>query len=156
PLRRRSAPAAPERKSPPDRCRKITGISLSRQISFFHCQFQRTEKRHHSPLPFSATLGLRMFASQSDILLGPKNLQAEDKQHRLITQLSEFRRHRIDVSSIPVETRLDCEILLAADLEGHRGRVDAAADIEPPQFFQTGVVVSDRGAVRKAGYQQAA
>src|SRR5215470_8797558 len=57
--------------------------------------------------------------------VGTRNLQAEDKQHRLITQLPEFRRHRIDVSSIPVETRLDCEILLAADLEGHRRRVDA-------------------------------
>src|ERR1700730_7578173 len=67
--------------------------------------------------------------------------ETEDEQHRLIAQFPQFRRHRVDVSCISAEPRLDSDILPPTDLKGHRRRIDAAANIELPQFFQAGVVV---------------
>ena len=37
--------------------------------------------------------------------------EAEDEQHRLIAQFPQFRRHRVDVSCISAEPRLDRDIL---------------------------------------------
>jgi hypothetical protein len=47
-------------------------------------------RRPRLPLRFSATVGLRIFASRSDILLDRRNLQTENKQHRLFTHLPRF------------------------------------------------------------------
>jgi tetratricopeptide (TPR) repeat protein len=71
--------------------------SLNNLALLYHNQgrYADAEPPSHQRLPlrFSATVGLRIFAWRSDILLERRNLQTENKQHRLITHLPEFRRH---------------------------------------------------------------
>src|ERR1700683_1829375 len=83
-----------------------------------------------------------------------RNLQTKNEQHRLIPHLAKLRRHRIDVESIAVEPRLDCNELLAAHLECHRRCIDAASDVEMPKLIQSGVIVGRHRSVSEARYEE--
>src|ERR1700730_779837 len=135
---------------------------FTRNLPFSFSHFQRMDGL--SPRPgthlVNSVSRSACACSRERLAIGPlskdRELKTEDEQHRLITHLPELRRHRVDVSSIPVKSRLDCEILPTADSEGHWRSVDAAANIELPEFLQTGVVVGHHRAIREAGYQEAA
>jgi hypothetical protein len=48
----------------------------------------------------------------------------------------EVRASSRDVERVPVQARLNHDVLSADDLERHWGRVDAAADIETPELVE--------------------
>src|SRR6202521_5347142 len=83
-------------------------------------------------------------------------LQCEDIQHGRVALLLEFRR--VDELGLGGSTwpRRDRQILLAVDLEGHRRRAKARADIDLPQFVERGVVERRNRAVQQPEEDQSA
>src|SRR5262245_35476199 len=82
--------------------------------------------------------------------------EPEHKQHRLVALLLQFRRERVLANRDAAQAGEDRDILLAVDLEGHRRRVEADADIDLPDLLQRRVVIGDERSVREAGEDQAA
>src|ERR1700722_13224767 len=83
-------------------------------------------------------------------------LQPEHEQHRLATQLAKLRRVDERGFRVPAEPGQDRHILLAAELESHRRRVEARADIDLPKLIEARVVVGRERSVDEAGEEEAA
>src|SRR3984893_339043 len=75
--------------------------------------------------------------------------QAEYEKHGRVAHLLELRR--VDEPGLGSRARSRCDrhILLAVDLEAHRRRGNARADIELPQFRKRGVVIGRNRAVQE-------
>src|SRR6516164_5298614 len=76
--------------------------------------------------------------------------QREDIKHGRIADLLQLRRVDELRSCGRAQARRDGEVLFAVDLERHRRRTEASADVDLPQFVQRGVVVGRDGAVQES------
>src|SRR5262245_54002558 len=83
--------------------------------------------------------------------------EPEHVQHRGVALLAQFRRVDEAVSGDRARTGHDRDILLAIDLEGHRRRREARADIDLPHLFERSVVMGgDRAVEHGHEYEPAA
>src|SRR5215470_77040 len=76
--------------------------------------------------------------------------QREDIKHSRIADLLQLRRVDELRPRRRAQARRDGEVLLAVDLERHRRRTEASADVDLPQLVQRGVVVGSDGAVEES------
>src|ERR1700730_7158079 len=79
----------------------------------------------------------------------PANLrsQTEHIQHGGTALFVELRRGEQLGPRCRARPRCDREVLLAVDLEGHRGRSEAGAYIDLPKLVERGVIKSRDGAI---------
>src|SRR5262249_21732501 len=82
--------------------------------------------------------------------------QSEHKQHGLVAHFPKFRRIYQRALGDPAKPRQDCNILLAADLEGHGRRIDADTDIDLPKLLKADVVIGRERSIDQAREQEAA
>src|SRR3979411_994547 len=81
-------------------------------------------------------------------------LKPEHEQHGLVAHFPQLRRVRMPALGDWAEPRQDRDILLAVDLERHRRRVEAAADVDLPQRLHGRVVVGYARSVGAAADDQ--
>src|SRR5260370_41788979 len=77
--------------------------------------------------------------------------QPEHEQHGLVAHLPDLRRLRQLGPGRPARARQDRDVLLAVDLEAHRRRAEAGADVDLPELLKRGVVVGREGAIEQPG-----
>src|SRR6516225_7134935 len=83
-------------------------------------------------------------------------LQSEHEQHGLITHFAKFRRIYQRGLGDPAKPGQDCNILLAANLKGHRRSVDADTDIDLPKLIEADVVIGRERSIDEAREEEAA
>src|SRR5215467_9169828 len=103
----------------------------------------------------SCGTGLRLWRGFSRITLAlhpgyKRGSQREDIKYSRIADLLQLRRIDELRPRRRAQARRDGEILLAVDLERHRRRAEAGADVDLPQLVQRSVVVGSDGTVQES------
>src|SRR5262245_60234179 len=85
-----------------------------------------------------------------------KASQPKHEQHRVVTLFLELGREHVLADGDAAEPRQDCDVLLAAHLEGHRRRVEARADVDLPELLQRRVVKGSKRSIGETGEDETA
>src|SRR5262245_66517409 len=83
-------------------------------------------------------------------------LQPEHEQYGLVALLLELGNEQMLAAGDRAQPREDRDVLLAVDLERHRRRIEAGADVDLPELLHRRVVVGDERSIGEAGEDQAA
>ena len=82
-------------------------------------------------------------------------LQPEHEQHGLVAHFAKFRSIYECGFGRPTKPCQDCNILLAANLEGHGRRIDADTDIDLPKLIEADVVIGRERSIDEAREEEA-
>src|SRR5262245_2942336 len=107
-------------------------------------------------LPTTPTLPLSGGGSAPRLRHQQLSSQPEHEQHGLVALLLELGDELVLAARDRAQPRQDRDVLLAVDLERHRRRVEAGADVDLPELLHAGVVVGGKGAVGEAGEDEPA